>query len=131
MAALAEDAQALRTWCKQRDQDAGDGGEAADGLHQKLQVVVQQHARHARSVEAIVAALTEDNSQLHHMTRSLDASVGLLRRCATEHHQALRTSCQVFSAALKIQSPLDTMPNLSSSLSSLNSAGASAHMATA
>jgi hypothetical protein len=34
--------------------------ESVDGLHVKLQAVVQQQARHARSVEECVKAITQD-----------------------------------------------------------------------
>lgn len=76
-----------------------DGG-AAESLNKKVQAVIQQQARHAKSVEEIVKALTGDNSQLNKQARNLGNSVGLLRRCATEHHHALLTTCQVCAASL-------------------------------
>lgn len=135
MAALAEDARSLRAWCKQLEashdtrmkKSEAAAAERGEALQKKIQTVIQQQARHSKSVEDIIKSMMEDHSSLHKQTRTLETSLGALRRCASEHHEALLRSCQVFSTSLKIPSPLASSSTLTSSLNLVNSGTISAN----
>ncbi|KAK3278185.1 hypothetical protein CYMTET_13863 [Cymbomonas tetramitiformis] len=135
MAALAEDARSLRTWCKQLEaghdtrmkKSEAATAERGEALQKKIQTVIQQQARHSKSVEDIIKSMMEDHSSLHKQTRTLETSLGALRRCASEHHEALLRSCQVFSTSLKIPSPLASSSTLTSSMNLVNSGAISAN----
>jgi len=125
-AMLAEEAQSVRGWCEKsftmlesRMRKAEES--ASGGSSRKLQAVMAQQARGAKSVEEMVKTLTEDNVKVAKAARELDSSVGLLRRCTEEHHDALMRSCQVFATALKIPSPMVSMPSLTTSVTMLKS----------
>jgi len=147
-AVLAEDARIMRVWAKQLEHTVEERGlslrtssgggllagsncknhctDAVEGLSKKVALVIQQQARHARSVEEIVKALMGDSTQLAKQARALGNDVGSLRQCAAEHHEALLRACQVFATSLKIPSPLASSLNLAAPVANRSSSASSA-----
>ena len=78
--------------------------EAVDSLHLKLQAVVQQQARHARSVEECVTAMTQDQVALHKEVRpSLIPQEVFTRSAVSLTVSATRVShCASLTASLSL-----------------------------
>lgn len=122
---LVDDLRALRTWCKHFETAHDlrlkkvEAGAQLDVLQKKLGALSQQQARHAKSVEEVVKSLLADTGALTRAARQTDASVGNLRRCAVEQHEALVRSSRAFADALHMQTPVPAASSLASSLALL------------
>eukprot|EP00873_Tetraselmis_striata_P007035 jgi/Tetstr1/427299/TSEL_017468.t1 len=102
VAKLNEDVKGLQIM----QQNLAQQNPAVDALKEKISLMMQHQGKHAKSMEDIVRNLLADTQSLSKKSRSMDNRLTGAESAVADTYEALARSSQVFSAALKIPSPI-------------------------
>jgi len=102
VAQLNEDVRGLRSF----QQSLAEKNPAIDVLREKISLLMQHQGKHAKSMEDIVRNMIADTQSLSKKSRSMEQRLTSVETGMSDTYEALARSSHVFSAALKIPSPI-------------------------